>query len=409
VTLRLAVLAALAFISLGLPDGLLGVAWPSIRSFFGLELEAVGALLIAATCGYVASSFSSGRLLRHFNVGHVLSLSCALTAAALLGYAAASHWVVMVALGLVLGVGGGAIDSSLNTYAATHHGARTLNWLHACYGLGAAAGPLIMTAVLGIGLPWQRGYVIVGAAQLGLAGWFAATSRWWEPTNTGGTAPMARVFASIPATLRLAGARLGIAAFFVYAGVEASAGVWTYTLLTEGRGVNPVGAGRVVSLFWGGLTASRLLAAVAGARVPPRAMLWIALWGVTLGAALVWLDVSPRVTYAAILLLGSACGPIFPTLVAVTPTRLGAEHAANAVGFQIAAAAIGLSLVPALVGIAAAGLGIEAIATLLVVMAVLLMIVYRLLERVSITSSKPTDTGFPSARDFRKATRSSNC
>jgi fucose permease len=148
------VLASLAFISLGLPDGLLGVAWPSIRGFFGLDIDAVGALLVATMAGYVASSFSSGRLLRRLNVGSVLALSCVLTAGSLLAYGTTSRWAVMIALGITLGAGGGAIDSGLNTYAATHHGARTLNWLHACYGIGAATGPLIMAAVLGMGLGW---------------------------------------------------------------------------------------------------------------------------------------------------------------------------------------------------------------------------------------------------------------
>jgi fucose permease len=406
--LRLAVLAGVAFISLGLPDGLLGVAWPSMRLFFGLDIEAVGALLVATMCGYVASSFSSGSLLRRLNVGSVLALSCTLTAGGLLGYATTSHWPLMVALGVALGAGGGAIDSALNTYAATHHGTRTLNWLHACYGTGAAMGPLIMTTVLGMGLRWQRGYAVVGIAQLLLAVCFAATVRWWPRAEGTGSDPITPPFATIPATLRLAGARLGIAAFFVYAGVEASVGVWTYTLLTEGRGVDAVDAARAVSVFWGGLTGGRLLAAFAGTRVPPRRMLWAALWGVTLGTVLVWGDMSHGVTYAGVLLAGLACGPIFPTLVAITPARLGAEHAANAVGFQIASAALGLSIVPSLVGVAAGALGIDVIAPLLVAMTVLLMIVYRLLERGSITSSKPTDAGLPSARDFRNATRSSS-
>jgi fucose permease len=405
----LAILAALAFISLGLPDGLLGVAWPSIRAYFGRDVEALGALIVAATCGYVASSFSSGRLLRHINVGTVLALSCLLTAGGLVGYASTAHWPVMVVLGVLLGMGGGAIDSSLNAYAATHHGARTLNWLHACYGIGAATGPLIMTAVLGRALPWQRGYAIVGVAQLVLAACFAATVSWWDRPGEEAEAPAPPAFATIRATLRLPATTLAIAAFFVYAGVEASTGVWTFTLLTEARGVDSAEAGWVVSLFWGGLTGSRLVAAFVAARVPPRTLLWIALAGVLLGTVLVWLDLSARLTYAGILLAGWACGPIFPTLVAMTPGRLGAEHAANAVGFQIAAAALGLSLLPALVGIAAGAFGVPMIAPLLVLQALALMVVYLMLERVAITSSKPTDAGLPSARDLRKATRSSSC
>jgi fucose permease len=408
VKVHLGVLAGLAFISLGLPDGLVGVAWPSIRTFFGHDVEALGVLLVAGTSGYVTSSFFSGRLLRHLNVGAVLALSCAFTAIALLGYANASQWPVIIAFSALLGFGGGAIDSSLNTYAATHHGARTLNWLHACYGIGAAVGPVIMTAVLGRGLPWQRGYLLIGLAQLALGICFAATSRRWLGTTESARTSVRLTVVTIPATLRLPAARLAIAAFFMYAGVEASFGVWTYTLLTEGRGVAAAEAAGTVSLFWAALTGGRLLAAfVAG--VPPRLLLRLAMLAVTVGAALVWMDAHSSLTVAGILLAGCACGPIFPTLVATTPGRLGEAHAPNAVGFQIAAAALGLSLLPGVVGMAAGVLGVNAIASFLLAMAVLLMAVYRMLERVSMTSSKPTDAGLPSARDLRNATRSSNC
>ena len=186
------VLAALAFVSLGLPDGLLGVAWPSIRASFGLELDALGALLVAATTGYVASSFSSGHLLGRINLGTVLAVSCGLTATALLGYASASAWLVVLALGAVLGLGSGAIDAALNTYVATHHGPRMLNWLHACFGVGAASGPLVMTAVLESGSTWRRGYAIVGLAQLALAGCFVVTFRSWPRSDGAGPADHTR-------------------------------------------------------------------------------------------------------------------------------------------------------------------------------------------------------------------------
>ena len=261
-------LAALAFVSLGLPDGLLGVAWPSMRVFFGVDLQALGGLLVATTAGYVASSFSSGRLLRQVNLGTVLAASCLLTASGLLGYAAASHWPVVLALGVVLGVGAGAIDAALNTYVATHHGARTLNWLHACFGIGAASGPLMMTAVLQRGSTWQRGYVIVGIAQIALATCFALTFRAWPRSD--GFAPSAdrSAGATMGETLRVPAAWLGMAVFVAYAGVEASIGAWTFTVLTVARHIGIVQAGLLASLYWGGITAGRLLAAIGGGVVP---------------------------------------------------------------------------------------------------------------------------------------------
>ncbi len=377
------VLAALAFVSLGLPDGLLGVAWPSIRATFGLELDALGALLVAATTGYVASSFSSGHLLGRLNLGTVLAVSCGLTAAALLGYASTPSWIVMLALGAVLGLGSGAIDAALNTYVATHHGPRMLNWLHACFGAGAASGPLIMTAVLQSGAGWRRGYAIVGLAQLALAGCFVLTFRSWPRTDGAGRETEKATPATTVSTLRLPGTWLGIAAFFVYSGVEASIGAWTYTLLTEGRNMAPVEAGLIVSLYWGSLTGGRLLAAVAGGMVGVELMLRVAVCGVALGVALVWLHASAAWTSLGVMLAGLASGPIFPSLVATTPARLGQRHAANAVGYQIAASAIGLSVLPGLVGVAADRFGVETIARLTGALAFLLVIVYWMLDRAA--------------------------
>ncbi len=379
----LVLLAGLAFISLGLPDGLLGVAWPSIRAFFERDLDALGLLLVSATGGYVASSFASGRILRHMNLGMVLAASCLLTGVALLGYAWSAHWFMLVALAVVLGLGGGAIDAALNTYAATNHGPQTLNWLHACYGIGAALGPVIMTTVIGRGLPWQRGYAVVGTAQLVLAVSFLLTLRAWPHMSRPDPAAPGHPGATIRQTLALPAARLAIAAFIAYAGVEATFGAWTYTLLTAGRGLSPVEAGTVVSLFWGGLTAGRLLAASGGGLLTVGRLMHVAVWGVTLGAVIVWLSSGAGSTLAGVALAGCACGPIFPTLVATTPARLGAAHTANAVGVQIAAAALGLSLVPALVGVIADAAGVDMIATLLVALSLLLAVVHRLLDRLA--------------------------
>lgn len=375
-------LSCLAFISLGLPDGLLGVAWPSMRAYFGRDLDALGLLLAVATAGYVASSASSGRLLRHLNLATVLALSCLTTAVALLAYALTPVWIVAVLFAAVLGAGGGAIDAALNTYAARNHGPRVLNWLHACFGFGAASGPVIMTSVLSAGLPWQRGYAIVGFAQLALAAAFAATtSRWPRAGHAGGEAG-AEEPATLPATLRLAAARLGIVTFFIYSGVEASFGAWTYTLLTVAREVPPLQAGAAVSAFWGGLAAGRLAAAFGG-NVSVRLLLTGSVACVVLGAVLVWLDAGPPVSIAGVLLAGFGSGPIFPSLVAVTPARLGAAHAANGVGFQIAAASLGIAVLPSIVGIVADTFGIELIATLLLAFAILLGLACLLLELVA--------------------------
>jgi fucose permease len=239
-----------------------------------------------------------------------------------------------------------------------------------------------MTAVLHRGLPWQRGYAIVGIAQAALAGCFALTFRWWP--RTGGTEVHAdHSAASLRATLAHPGARLGILVFFLYSGVEASIGAWTYTLLTIARAIDAVQAAAIVTSYWGSLTAGRLLAAFAGGRIRVQRMLMIALAGLMLGVVLVWIDLGVIVTFAGITIAGCACGPVFPTLVATTPARVGPGHGANAVGFQIASSALGLSLLPGLVGVIAKRAGVESISTLLVALAAIVLIAYRRLDAVA--------------------------
>jgi fucose permease len=351
------VLGFVGFVSLGLPDGLLGVAWPSLRASFGQPLEALGPLLVAMTAGYVGSSFASGRALARFGVGGLLTLSALLTAASLLGWTAATRFGVVVALGAMAGAGAGAIDAGLNTHMARHHSPRMLNWLHACYGVGAAAGPALMTAVLSAGRPWQTGYRIVAAGQLALGLAFFVTRRQWR--DGGGPAAAERAPAMpASATLRLAPARLGMLAFFLYVGIEASAGVWAYSLLTEARGVPLAKAGAWVSAYWASLTVGRVAFGFVAGAAPLARLLRGCLVAIGTGAGLLALDAGDAATLAGLVLLGLACGPVFPSLIAATPARLGPAHTANAVGFQIASAGVGQSLIPAGVGALAAAQGL---------------------------------------------------
>jgi MFS family permease len=167
--LSLLVLAYFAFVSLGLPDGLIGVGWPSIRSEFDVATEAVGVLLFAGTAGYLTSSVVAGFSVARLGVGWLLAGSTALASLALVGYALSPGLGLMIPCALLAGIGGGAIDSGLNAYAASRFGPRHINWLHAFFGLGVALGPLIMTAVLTAALSWRAGYGVVASAQLVLA------------------------------------------------------------------------------------------------------------------------------------------------------------------------------------------------------------------------------------------------
>jgi fucose permease len=371
-------LAYLSFVSLGLPDGLLGIAWPSVRASFHLSLDALGALLVMFTAGYLLSSFSSGWLLQRLNVGALLALSCLATALSLLGYALAPWWWCMVALGALLGLGAGAIDAGLNTFAATHFSPRLVNWLHACYGIGASSGPVLMTSVLNMPRPWQWGYGIVGLGQLLLAASFVLTRRWWpavHPTSVAASGPLPSSWS----TLRLAVVWLSSAVFFVYTGLEAAAGTWAYSLFTEARGISTMTAGMWVSVYWGALTVGRLLAGIVVHVMSVQRLLRLCLLHLALGAALLWLNLTSTCSFLGLALMGLSCAPIFPCLIATTPQRLGAAHTANGVGWQIAAAVLGQSLLPSLLGILARHYSLEMVGPALLAMAFGLLVLYEVL------------------------------
>jgi fucose permease len=378
----LVVLASVAFVSLGLPDGIVGVAWPSMRASLGLPVDALGALLVAFTSGYVASSFSSGLVLARMGLGTLLALSCLLTSVSLMGYAATPFWWPMVGLAALGGLGAGAIDAGINAYASLHLGPRLMSGLHACWGVGAATGPLVMTAVLQSGRPWQHGYFIVGLAQLLLAAAFALSAPAW----TKGVAPAAGSIdaATTPpalASVRRGATELGALTFFIYTGLEGAFGVWSYTVLTEGRGVPAPVAGVCLSAFWGGLTLGRLLAAFAGGSIPVTRTLRACLLVIALASATFAANLWHPVTFAAIVVAGIACGPVFPSLMSTTEARLGAPQVARAVGFQVGAAALGSAVLPAAIGWVAGRAGLESVGGMLFLLALVVLGVQEVLLR----------------------------
>jgi fucose permease len=271
----------------------------------------------------------------------------------------------MLALGVAAGLGAGAIDAGLNAYVALHHSPRLLNWLHASYGLGAAAGPVIMTAVLGSGHPWRWGYAIVGLLQVGLGTCFLLTSGRWRGSQAV-EPPMAAAtgLAGGPGWRRPA-VWFSIALFFVYTGIESGAGQWSYSIFTEARGTAPRVASLWVSLYWGSLAVGRLLFGFVANRVDPVRLLRGCMLAVVGGAVLIWLHPTEALGFAGLGLMGLASAPIFPSLIATTPRRLGPSIATSVIGFQVGAASLGIALGPGLGGVLAQWAGLEIIAPFL--------------------------------------------
>jgi len=390
----LAALAFLAFISLGLPDGLLGVSWPSIRAGFGLPLDALGLLLAFTTAGYLTSSFSAGRILRALPIGTVLALSTAAAATALLGFALTPAWPLMVVLGFLAGLGGGAVDAGLNAYGAANFSARTLNWLHAFFGLGTTLGPLIVTAVLSSGFSWRWSYVVVGSAQVLLALTFYLTrGRWLRESRVDPAALAPPSPARTRDTLRRPGVWLGMLVFFIYNGVELVAGQWSYSLLTLERGVAAGAAGIWVSLYWGGLMVGRVLFGVIADRVPLAGTLRVCMLATAVGALLFWLEPTRTLSLVGLIMIGFFLAPIFASLISLTPARVGVAHADSAIGFQIAAAGLGGAVLTGLVGIVARSLGLWVVGASLLFFALLLLGLFETLLRVKVEA--------PPLRDLR--------
>lgn len=364
-TLFLLVLSFLAFISLGLPDTVLGVAWPFVRGRFGLEQAAMSLVLTFGVGGYFLSGLLAGRLVKAMGVGALLAASSALVALGLTGYAIAPRWWLFFPMASVIGLGSGAIDSGLNAYAARHFPVSHVNWLHASWSLGATAGPAMMTAVLARGAPYTVGYTILAAALGSMALAFVGTRRSWDdagapaPVDGPGT-PAAGAGAAPPhapvepadlrTVLRNGRVWLHIAIFFVYTGVETGTGAWCFTVLRDGRGLSIESAGAWTTIFWGALLAGRVGLGFVVDRIGPDRLLRVVAATAVLGiAAFAGLPGLPG--RLGLVVLGVSLAPIFPTLMARTPARLGEAATAHAVGFQVSAATLGSAVLPSAYGL----------------------------------------------------------
>lgn len=376
-------LAFIAFVALGLPDGLLGVGWPFIRADFGIPLDAIGLLLTAAVAGYMTSSFMSGTLLARLGVGRLLALSCFLTGTALIGYTLVPAWGMMVALGVLAGLGAGGIDAGLNTYVATHWGEGLMQWLHASWGVGVTLGPLIMTLGLRTFATWHLGYRVVGGFQLALALGFALTLAMWNhrPTAPAEQKKLTDYHTPLRETLRHPRVWLSVALFFLYVGAEGGLGIWTYTLLVESRGVDKTVAGFFAGSYWLTFTVGRIIAGSLAERLGVHKLIFGGLTGALLGTVLLIWNPTEAANVVAVALIGLSIAPIFPALMSGTRLRVGDAHAANTIGMQMAATGFGGAVIPGLMGVLARHISLEVIPLFLGLVYASLLGIYLLTKR----------------------------
>jgi fucose permease len=369
----------LAFGTFGIYEGLLGVVWPSMSETFGVSLDALGVLLIAGLFGFVIVSFTSGSLIRWRSIHWVLLAGTTIRAIGYLGMAFSPAWEGVIGSVLLVTMGGGAIDTSLNGFMSTQGNSRQMNWLHASFGVGATVGPFLAAAIIGLGGDWRVSFAVVAVVQGFAALLVAMTAPSWK-VKLIETKEEAKPEASLASTIKLRAVWLGILFFFLYTGTELSAGQWSFALFALGRGVPEVIASYWVGIFWGTFTIGRILFGLVADKWQIKLMLRISLAGVVLGAGLFWWSPVAWVGFAGLALMGLALAPLFPTVIAGTLGRVGVTHAANTIGFQIAAAGLGGSIITSMVGVLAESQGLEWIGASVFVLSVLLLANYELMN-----------------------------
>lgn len=378
------ILGFIAFIALGLPDALLGIAWPFMRVDLQQPLEATGIIVMAGTLGAAMSGFFSSWLGRRLGIGKLLALSCLMTGLALVGYALALSFWFIVGCAVVIGLAAGATDATVNGYVAKNFDDRLLQWLHASFGVGITLGPIVMTLVLAQALPWQRGYQVHAGLQLGLALLFLLTaSVWLAGKKQSALSDEEKHEADHHDTAMLTSMSygpvlLGMAIFFFYCGLEYSVGLWTFSLLTDVRGMSTAQAGVWVSVYWGMFTVGRIVMGFVSVRFSSHQLIVFGFVLSTLGTLIFALSDSVVANLVALVAIGFAYAPMYPAMVSTTMTRIGAQHFNNAMGLQVTGAALGIVVLPATIGFIAAKTSLSLYPWMLLVITGLMLASYLL-------------------------------
>jgi fucose permease len=351
----LLIIIYLAFISLGLPDSLLGPAWPTMYQNLGVPVHFAGIISMVVAAGTVLSSLFSARLIQRFGVATITTLSVFLTALALLGFSYSNSFLFLCLLAIPLGLGAGCVDAALNNYVALHYQARHMNWLHCFWGVGAAIGPFIMSRYLVLGESWTRGYNTVGWIQIGLVVvLFFSIPFWIKTPEEQQTEDEAKL--SILKLLAIPGLWPVLLVFFLYCTIEATFGLWGASFLVLVRQYEPEKAAALVSTYFIGITLGRFVAGFLTARFTNQQLVYLGQGLILLGVLFLFLPVNATVL-PGFFLVGLGCAPIFPSLLHETPRNFGEKHSQAIMGLQMASAYLGITLMPLLFGKLASYIG----------------------------------------------------
>ena len=372
----------LAFISLGLPDALLGAAWPSMYPQFDVPVSYAGIISMIIALGTVVSSLQSDRLTQKLGTGKVTALSVLMTAMALFGFATSHSFGMLCLWAIPYGLGAGSVDASLNNYVALHYESRHMSWLHCMWGIGASAGPYIMGYALTAGWGWNSGYHIIAVLQIVMTAILLCSLPLWkqrpaEVLQDGKVQPAKAL--SIREVLQLAGAREILVCFFCYCALEQTTGLWASSYLTLHKGVSADTAATFASMFYLGITVGRALSGFLTMKLNDVQMIRLGEVIIGIGVLVMLLPFGQSLSLAGLILIGLGCAPVYPCVIHSTPAHFGADKSQAIIGIQMACAYVGTCLMPPVFGLIANHITVALLPVYLLIILVLMVIMHELL------------------------------
>ena len=373
----------LAFISLGLPDALLGSAWPTMYTEFGVPVSYAGIISMIIALGTIVSSLQSDRLTRRFGTGKVTAVSVGITAAALLGFSFTHSFWLLCLWAVPYGLGAGSVDASLNNYVALHYKSRHMSWLHCMWGVGATAGPYIMGFALSSGQKWNSGYLYIAVLQIILTGILVFSLPLWKGRSAGGeTDSVAEGKAlSLGEIIRIPGAREIMLCFFCYCALEQTSGLWASSYLTLFKSIPAETAARFAGLFYIGITVGRALSGFLTMKLNDVQMIRLGQGIIAAGILTLFLPGPAFLSLAGLILIGLGCAPVYPCIIHSTPAHFGADKSQAVIGVQMASAYIGTCIMPPIFGLIASHISVGLFPLYLLLILIIMFIMHELLTR----------------------------
>lgn len=377
----------LAFISLGLPDALLGSAWPSMYKEFDVPVSYSGIIFMIIALGTIISSLQSDRLTRKLGTGKVTAISVLMTAVALLGFSVSHSYIALCLWAIPYGLGAGSVDASLNNYVALHYASRHMSWLHCMWGIGASLGPYIMGYILTGGQSWNMGYRCISIIQIVLTAILIFCLPLWKKKGDDGAgnpgADVGRKSLSLREIIKIPGAKEVMAAFFCYCAIEQTANLWASSYLVLYHGLSAQTAASFASMFFIGITAGRFLSGFLTMRFNDTQMIRLGQGVILAGIAALLLPLGEGLALAGLVLIGLGCAPIYPSIIHSTPANFGKERSQAMIGVQMASAYVGTCLMPPVFGLIANHISVALLPVYLLLVLLLMVIMHeRMLPKV---------------------------